>query len=54
MVQSLVHSGSLNAKGLERVRARDRRRGRDYSMSDWNPLVSELNWQVEDSAVNGA
>jgi len=38
----LKESGALTDKNLERIRAAERKRERDYSMSDKNPLIVEL------------
>jgi len=49
-----IDYGLLTKKNVERIRAENRRRGRDYSMSDKNPLIEELDSFVEMAAVRGA
>ncbi|MDR1099226.1 MAG: hypothetical protein LBL28_01970, partial [Treponema sp.] len=40
--QTLRESGALSDKNRERIRAADRRRANDFSMSDKSPLIVEL------------
>ncbi|MDR0759881.1 MAG: hypothetical protein LBF74_07190 [Treponema sp.] len=54
VLQSLTESGSLTAKNIERIRAKDRRQGRDFSMSDKSPLIAELDNHVRTAAKSGA
>ena len=54
ILASHIESGTLSKKNIERIRAENRRRGKDYSMSDKNPLIEELDSFVEMSAVQGA
>ena len=41
-VQSLKEAGALSEKSHERIRVKDRKQSRDFSMSDKNPLIEEL------------
>jgi hypothetical protein len=50
ILQSLTQSGALTGKSLKRVRARERQAGRDFSMSDKNPLIAELDAHVSTAA----
>jgi hypothetical protein len=40
--QTLRDSGALSDKSRERIRAAERRRAKDFSMSDKSPLIAEL------------
>ena len=53
-MQGLVRSRDLSAKNLERIRAKDRQLGRDFSVSDTSPLIAELDGHVRKAAVHGA
>jgi len=44
--QSLREVGALTDKNRERIRAAEKRRSKDYSMSDKSPLVAELDAHV--------
>jgi hypothetical protein len=52
-LQALSEAGALTGKNLERIRARDRRLGRDYNISDKNPLIAELDAHTRNVAVFG-
>jgi len=54
VVASYVEMGALSKKSIERIRAENRRRGRDYSISDKSPLIAELDSFVEMTAMQGA
>jgi hypothetical protein len=41
-LQTLKENGCLTEKSLERIKAKDRNRGKDYSMSDKGELITEL------------
>ncbi|GHV05442.1 hypothetical protein FACS189485_12410 [Spirochaetia bacterium] len=45
--QTLRESGALSEKSCERIRAADRKRAKDYLVSDTSPLVAELDTQVK-------
>ena len=53
-IQALKESGALTGKSLERIRARDRRQGGDFTMSDKSPLIAELDTHVHNAALSGA
>jgi hypothetical protein len=53
-LQKLREAGTLTEKNLERIRARDRQQGRDYSLSDTSPLIAELDSHVLNTALYGA
>jgi hypothetical protein len=44
--QTLRESGALSDKSRERIRAADRRRANDFSISDKSPLIAELDEKV--------
>jgi hypothetical protein len=46
-VQILNESGCISKKNLQRIRARNRRNDRDYSLSDKNHLIAELDCLVQ-------
>jgi hypothetical protein len=45
--QTLRESGALSDKSCERIRAADRRRAKDFSISDKSPLIAELDELVK-------
>jgi hypothetical protein len=49
--QTLRDSGALSDKSCERIRAADRRRAKDFSMSDKSPLITELDELVRGQFV---
>jgi hypothetical protein len=49
-LQRLQQAGTLTPKNLERIRARDRRQGRDFAFADTSPLIAELDARVFNSA----
>ncbi|MFP3091403.1 hypothetical protein LQZ21_13870 [Treponema sp. TIM-1] len=49
--QTLRESGALSDKSRERIRAEERRRAKDFSMSDKSPLVAELDELVRGQFV---
>lgn len=53
-LQTLKEAGALTGKNLERIRARDRRQGRDFAISDKSPLIAELDTHVYNAALSGA
>jgi hypothetical protein len=53
-LQTLRESGALSDKSAERIRAAERRAGRDYTISDKSPLIAELDAKVMAWALNGA
>jgi hypothetical protein len=53
-LQALKETGALTEKNLERIRARDRRQGRDFAISDKSPLIAELDNYVSTAAMSGA
>ena len=53
-MQRLVMSGALSVKNLERIRAKDRQLDRDFSRSDTNHLIAELDGHVRTAAMYGA
>ena len=53
-LQALKESGALTEKNLERIRAKDRRRGRDFAISDTSLLIVELDAHVKNAAMSGA
>jgi hypothetical protein len=53
-IQGLREIGALSDKNAERIKAADRKAGKDYTMSDKNPLISELDNHVYQWAFYGA
>jgi hypothetical protein len=53
-LQRLREAGTLTEKNLERIRARDRRQDRDFSLSDTSPLIAELDTHVVNACLFGA
>jgi hypothetical protein len=53
-IQGLRESGALSDKNAERIRAADRKAGKDYGTSDKNPLILELDSYVQDMAFYSA
>ena len=52
-LQTLKESGALSAKSVERIRAKERKAGRDYTISDKHLLIAELDRRVKQTAFNG-
>jgi hypothetical protein len=50
-LQAAREAGTLTEKSLERIRARDRRQSRDFTISDKNKLIAELDAHVYNSAM---
>jgi len=46
LLQSLRESGAISDKSFERIREAERRREKEYSISDKNPLITELDAHV--------
>jgi hypothetical protein len=42
LLQSLRESGAISDKSFERIRAKERRRERDYRLVESSPLIAEL------------
>jgi hypothetical protein len=51
MLQTFCEAGLITKKNLDRIRAMDRRQGRDYSISDKNPLIEELDGYIRTAAA---
>jgi hypothetical protein len=45
--QQLREAGALTEKNQERIRAAERRRAKDFSISDKNPLIAELDAHIK-------
>ncbi len=52
-LQGLKQSGALTDKNLERIRAGNRRKNKDYTISDTSPLIAELDSHVYNAAMYG-
>jgi hypothetical protein len=52
-LQALKECNALTGKNLDRIRARDRRQGRDFGISDKSPLIVELDTHVYNAAMFG-
>jgi hypothetical protein len=52
-LQALKEAGALTEKNLERIRARDRRQGQNFAISDKSPLILELDSHVYNAAISG-
>jgi hypothetical protein len=53
LLQSLKEAGALTEKNAERIRAGDRKQGRDFDVSDKSPLIAELDCYVRNAAAVG-
>ncbi len=52
-LQRLKESGAVTNKSLERIRARNRKQNKDYTISDTSPLIAELDSHVYNAAMYG-
>jgi hypothetical protein len=52
--QSFRESGALTNKNLERIRAAERRRDREYTVSDTSPLITELDVRIYNMMMDSA
>ena len=50
-LQSLNEQNQVLPKNLERIRARDRKRNKDFTISDTNPLIAELDALLEIAVI---
>jgi hypothetical protein len=53
-LQRAKEEGTITAKSLERIRASNRKRAKDYAISDKNPLIAELDAHLENHCLCGA
>lgn len=53
-LQTYLERGLISEKNLERIRERERRNGRDFTISDTNGLIAELDEKARTRAFDGA
>lgn len=54
ILQTLFERGRLSGKSWERIKAQERRNGQDFTFSDTNGLIAELDEKVRARAFGGA
>jgi hypothetical protein len=54
LLQRLKQSGAVTDKSLERIRAKNRKLNKDYTIGDSSPLIAELDAHVFNVAMYGA